>query len=301
MKPTLLILAAGMGSRYGGLKQMDPLGPQGETMIDYSLFDALRAGFKKAVFVIRPDFAAAFKATLGRRFEKVIEVAYAYQELQALPEGYSPPLNRQKPWGTGHAIWCARKAIQDPFAVINADDFYGAHSYQVMADWLKQQSDLEALKWSMVAYTLRQTLSKHGTVSRGLCKTNPDDHLLSVEECTSIAKLDQGAVYQLNGKDQHLSGDEAVSMNFWGFTPAIFDQLEKDLKLFLKEHGSEEKSELYIPSVVDACIQNGKAEVKVLRSSSTWFGVTYPQDKPLVQEAMLQLKEKGEYPDHLWD
>jgi UTP-glucose-1-phosphate uridylyltransferase len=297
MKPTLLVLAAGMGSRYGGLKQMDPFGPNGETIIDYSIYDAIRAGFGKVVFVIRPDFAELFKKELGSRFEGRIDVDYAYQELSKVPSWFKAPHEREKPWGTGHAILMAEAAVTAPFAMINADDFYGQEGFEIMARYLEHARDGAQADYSMVGYILEKTLSDNGTVSRGVCEMAPDGSLKAVVEQTKIEKLAQGAKDQLSGA--RFSGEEVVSMNFFGFTPSLFGHLRTQFEAFLRAQGQELKSEFYIPGVVDALIKSRAATVNVLRSRGQWFGVTYREDKPIVQAGIQRLIEAGAYPKQL--
>jgi hypothetical protein len=311
MQPTLLLLAAGMGSRYGGLKQLDAMGPSGQTMIDYAVVDAIRAGFGKVVFVIRRDFEAAFREQVGEPMAGQIEVAYAFQDLQDLPEGHTPGEGRSKPWGTAHAVRAARNCIAEPFAVINADDFYGREAYAQMAAHLRaadgtnpsQASDqrthhgsTEALSVSMVGYTLGHTLSPHGTVNRGICSLR-EGRLQSVEEYTAIGVDADNRLRGNNsfGERVPLVDDAVVSMNFWGFSPGIFEPLELGFEAFLRRHGSEAKSEYYLPSLVDELIRNGTVECPVLRTESPWFGVTYPEDKSLVVDNIHRLTEEGEY------
>ena len=296
-KPTLLILAAGMGSRYGGLKQIDPVGPNGETIIDYSIYDALRAGFGKLVFVIRHDFENAFKEIVGARFEKRVPVEYVYQELDKLPPGFSVPAGRTKPWGTTHAILLAEDAIKEPFAAINADDFYGREAYQVLARHLTSGTP----DYAMVGFILRNTLSEHGTVARGVSRVDGDNYLTSIVEMMKIEPDGGGAKNtDADGKITKLTGDEAVSMNFWGFTAALFPQIKVEFEKFLKRAGGEQKSECYIPSTVGDLVTSGQAKVKVLRSPDSWFGVTYREDRPQVVESIRKLIAKGEYPEKLW-
>ena len=302
MKPTLLVLAAGMGSRYGGLKQMDPMGPNGETVLDYSVFDAIRAGFGKVVFIIREDFAEAFKSSVGARFAGKIEVEYAFQKLDDLPEGFAIPEGRTKPWGTAHAVRAARHVTNGPFAVINADDFYGADAYHAIARWFAAATTGDSKDhYSMVGYPLRNTLSDHGTVNRGICQTDSAGLLTDVEEVVDIARDGDGKVHgtSLDGKRVEIAENAPVSMNFWGFTRAYFDQLEEHFIAFLEEKGGELKSECYIPTVVDDLIRRGKADCLVLETSSSWFGVTYPDDKPHVVQSIAALIENGEYPTPL--
>lgn len=298
MKPTLLILAAGMGSRYGGLKQLDEVGPNGEAIIDYSLYDAIRAGFGKVVFIIRKDFEEAFKARFDQKLTGKIDVEYVFQDLNDLPEGYSVPEGREKPWGTAHAIRAARNAVDTPFAAINADDFYGAEAYQTCADFLT--SDVAEDQFCMVGYRMDNTLSEHGSVSRGLCITNNEENLVDIDELTKISLKNDKIVYERNNKEHPLKGDETVSMNFWGFHPSLFAHLETGFVEFLDEKGKEMKSEFFIPMYVDELIKGNKTKVKVLTSSAHWFGVTYQEDKPLVKEQIQQLIIDSKYPKNLW-
>ena len=295
--PTLLVMAAGMGSRYGGLKQIDPVGPSGETIIDYSIYDALRAGFGKLVFVIRKDIEKAFKDTVGARFEKRMPVEYVFQELENLPPGFTVPEGRTKPWGTTQAVLMAADVIHEPFAVINADDFYGAESYRVLSQHLQSGSPDSA----MVGFILRNTLSDFGSVARGVCRVDRDDYLQTVEELTSIEPDGEHARNtDPSGKVTELTGDEAVSMNMWGFTPQIFDQLRGLFHRFLERSGKELKAESYIPTAVNELVAAGQARVKVLRSSDSWFGVTYREDRPRVVESIGRLITAGRYPAQLW-
>lgn len=295
-----MILAAGMGSRYGGLKQMDAMGPNGETVLDYSVFDAIRAGFGKVVFIIRKDFEAEFKEKIGSRFEDKIAIDYAFQDLNDLPEGFSLPEGRTKPWGTTHAMLAARDVINEPFAVVNADDFYGADSFNQISKYLETSEDGEKFNYSMVGYPLRNTLSDHGDVNRGICRV--ENGLLNyVEEHEKIKRDEDGQVRGFNQAGEKVDLDENAyaSMNFWGFTPSIFDALNAAFVEFLKERGTEMKSECYIPTVVDQLISSGKADAKVLDTTSSWFGVTYPDDKPKCVESIRQLIDSGAYPSSL--
>ena len=302
MKPTLLILAAGMGSRYGGLKQIDPMGPAGETVMDFSVFDAIRAGFGKVVFVIRRDFEEQFKQQVGAKFEGRIPVEYAYQAIDDLPEGFTVPAGRTKPWGTSHAMLAAESLIKEPCVMINADDFYGQDAFAVIAKHLQSiTSSAGKSQYCMVGFKLSNTLSDHGSVARGVSKVNADGKLSSVTEMTKIFKTEAGAENREEGAAiVPLTGDEAVSMNFWGFTPDFFGHLRTAFVEFLKERGHEEKSECYVPFVVDSLIQNGQAEVQVLPTSSKWFGVTYPEDKATVVASIKALSDNGDYPSPLW-
>lgn len=294
---SLVVLAAGIGSRYGGLKQLDPVGPHGETIIDYSVYDALRAGFGKLVFVIRREMEAPFRESIGARFEKRLPIEYVFQELNKLPAGFEAPASRKKPWGTGHAILLAAEAVQGPFAVINADDFYGRRSFQLLGQHLQPGSE----DYALVGFILRNTLSEFGHVARGVCRTNDEGFLETVTELTHIEKDGAGAKYtDENGAPHPLTGEEIVSMNLWGFTPAIFEHLRRELELFLAKRGREDKAEFFIPTVVNDLVAKGQARVMVLRTSDTWFGVTYREDLPRVIESIRQLIRRGDYPENLW-
>ena len=300
MPQTLVVLAAGMGSRYGGLKQIDPMGPSGETILDYSVFDALRAGFSKVVFIIRPDFEADFRNNVSSKFEHLVDVEYAFQTLDKLPSGWSVPAGREKPWGTTHAILCAADVVKENFAVINADDFYGQESYAVLNDELSGVDSL-ANTFSMVGFTLRNTLSDHGSVARGVCTTNENGLLTHIDEMTNLSREGSGAVYtREDGSVLNLTGDEPVSMNMWGFTPRLFDHLDRVFQEFLRTSGTELKSECFIPLTVGQLITEKHVTCKVLRSNSTWFGVTYKEDKEIVQGSIAALVKKGKYPQSLW-
>ena len=290
MSLTLVVLAAGMGSRYGGLKQIDPVGPGGETVLDYAVFDALRAGFTRVVFVIRRDFEAIFREKIGARYAGRADVDYVFQSLEALPPGFTPPAGREKPWGTGHAVWCARAALGENFAVINADDFYGADSFAQLARFL---APARGGDFAMVGFRLANTLSEHGVVSRGVTAAGPDPALHSIVEHTGIAPEEVGP-------GRKFSGEEIVSMNCWGFTPALFAGLDPQFREFLAARGGEPKSEFYLPAAVSAMIGRGGAQVRVLPTASTWFGVTYREDKPRVQAAIAGLVQAGLYPEKLW-
>ena len=289
---TLLIMAAGMGSRYGGLKQLDAIGPSGETIIDYSVYDAIKAGFTKVVFIIRKDFEQEFKSKITDKYEGQIQVEFAFQDLNDLPDEFTCPESREKPWGTGHAILSARKVINEPFVAINGDDFYGRESFKVVADYYRKGAN----SFSMVAFKLDKTLSSFGGVTRGLCTVN-DEKLNTVIETADLEKTDYGIS---SNRDIELDGSEPVSMNVWGFTPILFKYLEEKFVEFLSENGTEMKSEYLIPSVVNELIQSGQETVHVLRSGATWFGVTYKEDKSYVEGEIEKLVNKGEYPGKLF-
>jgi dTDP-glucose pyrophosphorylase len=302
MKPTLLILAAGMGSRYGGLKQIDPMGPNGETVLDYSVFDAIRAGFGKVVFVIRRDFETVFREQVGAKFADRIPVDYAFQDINDLPAGFSVPEGRTKPWGTTHAMLAAESLINEPCVMINADDFYGRDAFAVIAQHLATAAPTNGKsQYCMVGFKLSNTLSEHGSVARGVCTANDAGLLTSVTEMTKIFKTESGAENrEIEGSPVALTGSEPVSMNFWGFTPEIFAQLRSAFVEFLKAEGNEQKSECYVPKVVDVLIRTGQADVAVLPTASKWFGVTYPDDKVEVVGSIKRLTDEGQYPAPLW-
>tara|TARA_Y100000588_G_scaffold390903_1_gene497813 strand:- start:99258 stop:100139 length:882 start_codon:yes stop_codon:yes gene_type:complete len=292
MNLTLLIMAAGMGSRYGGLKQLDTVGPNGETIIDYSVSDAIKAGFTKAVFIIRKEFEIDFKASITEKYEGKIQIEFAFQNLNDLPIGYKNPKGREKPWGTGHAILSASKLINEPFVVINGDDFYGRESFKVIGQYFQSGNK----SFSMVAFRLDKTLSEFGGVTRGLC-TVKDSNLDTVIETNNLQKTENGISSE---RDIFLNGSEPVSMNMWGFTPQLFKYLEEMFADFLVERGTELKSEFMIPNVVNDLIISGKEPVHVLRSNAKWFGVTYKEDKPFVEQEIKKLVKAGEYPEILF-
>lgn len=298
MKPTLLILAAGMGSRYGGLKQMDPIGPSGEAIMDYSIYDAKRAGFGKIVFVIRPDIESDFKEMFLDKLNGHIDVDYVFQEKDMLPEGFELPEGRQKPWGTAHAMLVAEEKIDTPFAVINADDYYGVESYKVMADFLTSGKEDDI--YSMVGFQLDKTLSEHGCVSRGICEKGEDGYLSEVIERTDICLKEKEIYYNEGDEKFSLKGNEIVSMNFWGFYPNVFGHLNRYFIEFLDEKGDQPKSEFFIPLAATNLIDEGFAKFEVLESKASWFGVTYPQDRPFVVEAIQNKVKEGIYPEKLW-
>jgi len=300
-KPTLLVLAAGLGSRYGSLKQMDGVGPNGEAIIDYSIYDAIRAGFGKVVFVIRESFGEEFREIFTpERFGGQVEVAYVYQEIDKLPAGFSVPEGREKPWGTNHAVMMAAPEIREPFAVINADDFYGADAYKVIGDCLLELEGSRN-RYCMVAYELSKTLSENGTVSRGVCTVGEDGFLKGMVERTQIERMPDGRiVFHDGGADEVLAENTPVSMNLFGFTPEYFDYSETYFKEFLAQRGGEPKSECYMPSVVNKLIQEGTASLRVLHSSAQWFGVTYKADRAPLVKRISELIEAGVYPENLW-
>ena len=299
MKPTLLVLAAGMGSRYGGLKQMDGLGSNGETIMDYSVFDAARAGFGKVIFVIRKSFEKDFKDIFTNRFKGVIDVDFVYQEIEDIPQGSSYNTERTKPWGTGHAVLMAATAIKEPFTVINADDFYGADAFKVMADFLTKNAK-NTNRYSMVGYRLGNTLSESGPVSRGICTVDENGILKTVVERTHIERSG-GIIFYKDGTTKvDIAENELVSMNFWGFTPDFFTHLEQLFKEFLKQNGQSATAEFYIPFAVNDLINHKKAEVEVLQTTAKWFGVTYQDDRNSAILSINNLIKKGEYPSKLW-
>lgn len=301
MKPTLFVLAAGMGSRYGGLKQMDGLGPSGETIMDYSIYDAVRAGFGKVVFVIRHSFEADFKTIVVNKYQGLIPVEIVFQELDSLPEGYTCPADRVKPWGTNHAVMMGKDAIREPFAVINADDFYGKESFAVLADWL---SKMEGRKneYCMIGYRIGNTLSESGSVARGVCATDAEANLTTVVERTYILRDTDGQVKYKDESGNMVVVDEnaPVSMNMWGFTPDYFDYSDVAFKDFLAQNTENLKAEFFIPLVVNNLIVSGQVTCKVLDTSSKWFGVTYAEDRSMVVEKIAGLIREGVYPSKLW-
>jgi len=290
---TLLIMAAGMGSRYGGLKQLDAIGPSGETIIDYSVYDAIQAGFKKVVFIIRRDFEQEFKSRITNKYTDKIQIEFAFQDLNDLPDGFSCPEGREKPWGTGHAILSAADVIHEPFVAINGDDFYGRESFKVVADYYNQGAN----HFSMVAFQLNKTLSAFGGVTRGLCTLN-NGKLDTVIETGNLQKKDNGI---LSDRDIDLDGSESVSMNVWGFTPILFEYLRDMFVEFLKNEGNELNSEYLIPTVVNDLVQRGKEDVHVLHSTASWFGVTYKEDSLFVKGEIQKLVDAGVYPEPLFD
>jgi len=303
MQPTLLILAAGMGSRYGGLKQIDPVGPSGETLMDYAVYDALRGGFDRVVFVIRHDFEAAFREKIGSKYEGRVPVAYAFQEANDLPAGFSLPPERTKPWGTAHAIRAARHVLQAPFAMINADDFYGRDAFASLGAFLRDSRPAAGgrLHFAIVGYRLNQTLSEHGTVARGVCQVSPSGLLQSILEMTKIAPVANGAENREAGAAPvKLTGNETVSMNIWGFTPELLARMEAQFVPWLRANFANLKAEWYIPFVVNELVQSGRADVRVLPTDSQWFGITYRDDRPRVAAAIQRMIDAGIYPETLW-
>lgn len=302
-KPVLVVMAAGMGSRYGGLKQIDPVGPNGEIIIDYSLFDAKKAGFETVIFIIKKEIESDFKAAVGNKVEKYMNVKYAYQEINDLPEGFSVPECRKKPWGTAHAVLAAREFIDGPFAAINADDYYGADAFKVIYQHLSTPQQSNPYPFCMVAYDLDKTLTENGYVSRGVCETDSNGFLTKVTEHTKIIKGDGCALSIISDSDTaKLANSTPVSMNMWGFTKDFISEAWNGFPQFLSENlkANPEKCEYFLPSVVTKLIENGKATVKVLRSADKWYGVTYKEDKPSVQQAMADMHTNGTYPDKLW-
>jgi dTDP-glucose pyrophosphorylase len=298
LRPDLLVLAAGLGSRYGGLKQIDPVGPCGETLLDYSVYDALRAGFGRVVFLIRRSIEDAFREAVGRRFEGVAEIDYAFQELDMLPPGFAVPQGRTKPWGTAHAVLCARSQVGGAFAAVNADDFYGAESFRVLADHLRSGTG----EYALVGFALRKTLSEFGGVARGICKVSADGYLAEVREVVGIAPDGSHAKFTgADGEVHRLSGDATASMNLWGFTDRVFGGLERIFEGFLRKSGSSADAELYLTTAMNELIHSGEARLRVLATPETWHGVTYREDRPGVVDAIRAMISEGKYPERLWD
>lgn len=298
---TLLILAAGIGSRYGSLKQVDPVGPSGETIMDYSIYDAIRAGFTKIVFVIRKDIEKEFREVLLPKYSGKIRIEFAFQETDSLPAGFKAPDGRTKPWGTGHAVLVAKDMVREPFAVINADDFYGPEAFTTISEFLQRDAESIQNHFAMVGYDLQNTLSDYGFVSRGICKTNEYDLLEEVTERSKISNINGRPAYSLDEENiVYLPSDAIVSMNFWGFLPSGFVFLEKLFTEFLAQNGQDLKSEFYLSSAIDDLIKAGNIKVSVLHSPAQWFGVTYKEDKPLVVERLNNMVKAGIYPSSLW-
>ena len=300
MNPTLVVLAAGIGNRYGGLKQMDGVGPSGETIVDYSIFDAARSGFDKVVFVIRRSIESDFREVFLDKLSKKIDVDYVFQEIEDVPAGLSVPPGRTKPWGTSHAVLVSRPKVRSPFAAINADDFYGLEAFQTMGGFLRGLGSAD-LKYSLIGYDLESTLSEHGAVARGVCDVDGIGTLRGIVERTHIEKTADGIIYQDEaGRRTPFHGRETVSMNFWGFTPTFFGFAAEAFERFVREKAHDPKAELYIPLVVNDLIKTGRALVKVLPSRQKWFGVTYKDDKPIVVAELRRLVDAGLYPTPLW-
>lgn len=303
-KPTLVILAAGMGSRYGGLKQMDPVDEYGNLIIDFSIYDARRAGFEKVVFIIKKKNEEEFKESIGNKISKYMEVDYVFQELTLVPEGFKIPEGRVKPWGTAHAVYCCKGIVKEPFVVINADDYYGVDAFKSLYDYLTTHKDDEKYRYAMVGYELGKTLTENGSVARGCCITDNEGNLKTIAERMHIEKRGDHAVYTEDGETFHpLPFDTMVSMNMWGFSPSIIIELESAIERFF-EHEVEKnplKAECFLPIEVDKLLKADIATVQVLTSSEKWFGVTYKEDKPFVVESIQALKDKGIYPQKLWE
>ena len=300
---TLVVMAAGVGSRYGGLKQMDSFGPAGEVVMEYSVYDALKAGYDKIVFIIRKDFEDVFRERLGGKIERVAETAYVFQSLDQLPRGFAIPEVRTKPWGTGQAILACRDAVRTPFSAVNADDFYGRTSFEAMAGELRQAKSEDGLHhYAMIGYRLANTLSEHGHVARGVCEATPEGDLVSIRELLKIQRFPDGIKHTENGVDwTPLAGESLVSMNFWGFEPNLFDELEALFREFLRaKAGFLAKAEFLIPEAVGSLIRSRKARVKILPTRERWFGLTYPQDRPMVQAEIRDRVRQGLYPAPLW-
>ena len=305
MKPTLFLLAAGMGSRYGGLKQMDPVDEQGHAILDFSVYDAKRAGFKKVVFIIKHAIEKDFREIVGKRIEPFMEVEYVFQELDKLPEGYQVPEGREKPFGTGHALLCCKDVVDAPFAVINADDYYGPKAFQMLYDYLTTHEDDDKYRYTMVGYRLKNTVTDNGHVARGVCELNEAKELVGITERTKIEKRDGGIAFSEDDGETWttIDGDTLVSMNMWGFTRSILDEIKAGFPAFLEKGIKENpmKCEYFLPSVVSDLLAEGRATVRVLESEDKWYGVTYKEDKPVVVAAVQALKDEGLYPQKLWD
>ena len=299
MQPTLVILAAGMASRYGSMKQIQSFGPSGETIMDYSIYDAIRAGFKKVVFIIREDFAENFKAIFEPKLKGKIETGYVFQKLESFTEGKQVPADRTKPWGTAHAVLCCKDAVKEPFAVINADDFYGRDSFQKAYNFLT--NEVNDKTYCIIGYELKRTLSENGSVSRGVCEVDASGNLTSINERTKIYRNEQGKITYEDELGLHeVSEDSSVSMNFWGFAPNVFNIMEDQFHKFLDAEANNPKSEFFIPLVADEFSKSGQGEIKVIPTTAQWFGVTYKEDAPTVQRKVEELVSSGEYPQNLW-
>ena len=303
-KPVLVIMAAGMGSRYGGLKQIDPIDNEGHIMMEFSVYDAIKAGFEKVVFIIKHEIEKDFKEAIGDKLSKLIEVEYVYQELDKIPAGYTVPEERVKPWGTGHAILCCKDVINGPFAVLNADDYYGATAFKLIYDYLINTKDDDKYKYTMVGYRLDKTLTENGHVARGVCQLDSNDYLVDIIERTRIERKEDGPAYTEDGKDwTSLPGDSVASMNIWGFSRSILDELESGFTKFLDKNISQDplKSEYFLPNVIHDLLKQDKATVYVSKTSDQWHGVTYQEDKATVAKAINKLKDDGKYPVKLWE
>jgi dTDP-glucose pyrophosphorylase len=301
VSPTLLILAAGIGSRFGGLKQAEGVGPSGEAILDYSIYDAIRAGFKKVVFVIRKDIYEDMKRIFFDKWSDQIVIDYVFQELDDLPGGFKPPVGRIKPWGTGHAIWVAREKVQEPFCMINADDFYGRGSFELAAGFLSNMDNLLQGRYALIGYVLKNTLSEHGYVSRAECETGEDGKLRSICERLKIKREGSIVFFQDDdGSSREISENTVVSMNMWGFMPSLFRYLEEDIIEFLKENAGSPKAEFLLPNVIDRLIKSGLVEIPVLATEAKWFGMTYQEDRELVTGRLADLVRAGEYPTPVW-
>jgi NDP-sugar pyrophosphorylase family protein len=298
MQPTLLILAAGMASRYGSMKQTEGFGPSGETIMDYSIYDAIRAGFGKVVFIIRKDFAEGFKASFEPKLKGKIKTEYVYQEMDSYLDGFAVPADRTKPWGTGHAVLCAKEVIKEPFAVINADDFYGRDAFVKAAAFLN--NDCTQKKYSIIGYELAKTLSEHGTVSRGVCQVDANDNLVSIKERTKIYREGDKIIFEEEDKKHEVPFNSSVSMNFWCFHQSLFPATEKLFHQFVKDNSHNLKSEFFIPIIAEDFMQHHGGAIKVIPCSSQWFGVTYKEDAPVVKACVDKLVADGEYPSSLW-
>ncbi len=300
-KTSLVIMAAGMGSRYGGIKQLEPIGPNGEIIMDYSIYDAIKAGFNKVVFIIRKDLEKDFKEVIGNRIEKIIKVEYVFQELDALPEGFKKPEDRTKPWGTGQAVLCCKDVVREPFAVINADDYYGKEAFQIVNDFLRKEMPASN-QFCMAGFILGNTLSENGAVTRGVCKVDAEGMLIDVVETSGIVpEGDHAAAKDSSGADIKIDLESAVSMNMWGFRPELFDTLERGFTEFLSTlEENDIKKEYLLPTIIGDMVKENKAQVSVLKTTDRWFGVTYKEDKEVVVKSIKALIDKGEYPSQLY-